>query len=243
MNGLGGNSMILRAAIAHLLEALALWRLPVSWMAALLLTIGAMARTRATMAFWPEFGSASILDLRFAVIVGAVVFSIFLGITMLVLERLGAPDVTHERGVNWAGFLPTLIASVVGVVGLGWLVILALGSLDPVYGADWNKLAAGLCDIAVLPGCVLAFAYINGHRDVAVAKSFLIAPSYIAAAVIVAFGILVERAVPQAKAGANMLPLLPSFFLSSLLTISMLLLALVTSRSIYPVERARDAFT
>lgn len=234
--------MFLRNVLAILLKSLLMWRHPVSWIAALLLTIGSLARSRVIMVFWPEIGSAADLDMRIAVVVGALVFAFFLALTLLVIARLSFPEGTLQRPVTWSRFLQAFVASIIAVFVLAWLVNQALAKFGIAIKPEWNRLASMLCDVLILPGWVLAFAYADGHRSVPSDKALQIAPSFIASASIAVVALLLQRALPQARAGADMLPLLPSFVFSAVVMTSMLLLALTTSRSLYPVESTSDTF-
>ncbi|MFM6832405.1 MAG: hypothetical protein ACKOVA_19015 [Novosphingobium sp.] len=234
--------MFLRNVLAILIKSLLMWRNPVSWIATLLLTIGSLVRSRVTMAFWPEIGSASELDMRIAIVVGALGFAFFLALTLLAMARLSLPEGTSQHPVNWSRFLQAFVASIIAVFVLAWLVNQALAKFDIAIKPEWNGLASMLCDVLILSGWVLCFAHADGHRSAPSDKAIQLAPSFIASASIAAIGLLLQRTLPQAQAGADMLPLLPSFLFSAVVMTSMLLLALTTSRSLYPVERTSDAF-
>jgi hypothetical protein len=230
--------MLLRNIVDALGKALGMWANPASWIAALLIVIGLVAKMRVSMLFWPEAGASGMLDTTLALMAGMLVYLVFLGSAVVAISRLTAAETALAP--LWGRAVGILLMAI--AAGTAFVIALsgAVGALN--LPPQWLMVISHLGDLLIVPGYILTFASLDGQGGASLGRVLRSLPALLAAALLMIAGALAQQAMPQPALGYGLLPMLPAYATSAVATVSVMLLACTTSRRLFRREEPLAVF-
>lgn len=214
------------------------WGNPLSWIITLLLIIGLLVRARVTLAFMPDSASPLWFETSFAVLAGLVAFLTFVMICIVLLARL-TPEQPNADPL-WARAGGTFLIAILISISM----VALSGSLLTKFGQSDYAQAAGemIGDVVLIPAYVLIFGQLAGVQDADIRRALRILPTILASTLVVALGIIARGFLPKPGFATGLIPLLPSYALSAIMTVTLLLLAVSTSRTVFGTRSEAATF-
>lgn len=230
--------MFLRNVVGALRGGLEMWRYPAVWVALFLLVIGMIARVRTSLAFMPGLGGSQ-FEAVFPFLAGMVVHLVFLaGANVLISSLTGNAGFRQEPQWGAAGgiLLLGILAEVAFVVALGTTLRRA------AIGSPWPEMVGFAGDAVIMPAYVLMFARLDGDGTTGLGDALRAIYVVVAALIVIALGAVLQTVTPKADVSMGLVPLLPSFTVTSAVTTMQLLIACSVSRAMSGASPPGHAF-
>ncbi|MBB4614753.1 hypothetical protein [Novosphingobium taihuense] len=197
-----------------------------------------IARARTGLAFMPGIGSSQ-LETAFPFLAALGAYLVFLAIALVLVSQLTAQEMSRQAPL-WGSAGGTFLLAILAVT-----IFIAVGASlanRAGFNGSWMDVVGAVGEALIMPGYVLIFARLDGDADLGIGDTVRSVHVIIAALIVITLGIVLQSVIPKVDVAKGLIPLLPSFTLTAVVTMTQLLIACSTGRALAHQSPPESAF-